>query len=175
MRTLGNMERALLVWRLVIRAKNYIMKKTFLFIVLFLLTFTTKAQFLATVQMTDTLEGICDHDRVFALFDSFDGQETPKCSVSKKEMEKILNKDLQFLKDNPKFKGKGMVGVFINCEGLVVEWDISNKTKSSKLDEEILEIFKTMNDWTVGKLDGEEVDTHDLISYEIKKGVLKIN
>lgn len=133
------------------------------------------AQLVATVQMKEPVDGICNPDEVYALFDGFEGQIRPKCTVSKKQMQDILNQKIQFLKGNPKFKGKGMVGVYINCEGLVVKWRISNKTSSEVLDAELLEIFKTFDDWSVGTFYGKEVDASELISYEIKKGVLIIN
>ena len=91
------------------------------------------------------------------------------------KMEEFLYEKLQFMKDNLTYKSKGMVGVYINCEGKALEWDISVKTKSAELDQQILEIFKTFNEWTSGKLNGKEVDTRELFSYEIKKGILKIN
>lgn len=151
------------------------MKKTFTILTLLLVGFTAKAQLIATVQMDETVEGICNQDEVYALYDGFDGQIEPKCSLSKKDMENLLNENLQFLKDNPKFKSKGMVGVYINCEGMPLQWDISVKTKKSDLDAEILKLFQTCEDWTPGTLDSKAVDTRELISYEIKKGVLKIN
>lgn len=151
------------------------MKKTLLLLILLITGLTTQAQFIATVQMDEEVEGICDHDKVYALFAGFDGQVPAKCSVSKNEMEQLLNEQLQFLKDNPKFRGKGMVGVYINCEGETLQWSVSVKTGNADLDKEILEIFQSFSQWEAGTLDGELVDTHELFSYEIKKGILKIN
>jgi len=151
------------------------MKKISLSLLLLVFSFASNAQFVAKVQMTDSLEGICDLNEVYALFDGFDGQVSPTCTVSKKEMEQRLNDNLTFLKEHPKFKGKGMVGVFVNCEGQVVEWDIDNKTSSSELDEQILAIFQTFDQWTPGTYNGQVVDTHELFSYDIKKGKLHIN
>lgn len=140
-----------------------------------LLAFRSQAQLLMQVQMDDSIEGICDNANVYALYDGFDQQIEPECSFTKEQMENILNDKLQFLKDNPKFKSKGMVGVFINCEGTAVQWDIAMKSKSAELDRQVLEIFQTFNEWTAGKLNGKTVDTRELFSYEIKKGVLKLN
>lgn len=151
------------------------MLRTTLLILLTSISFHYNAQLIAKVEMREDVEGICNKDEVYSLYGGFAGQIEPKCTLSKQQMEDILNEKLTFLKENPSFKSKGMVGVYINCEGRALQWDISVKTKSEELDRQILEIFKTFNEWTVGKLDGKAVDTRDLFSYEIKKGVLKIN
>lgn len=151
------------------------MIKTTTVALLTLLAFNSDAQLIVQVEMKEKIEGICNQEEVYSLYGGFEGQIEPKCSLSKKQMEEILNEKLQFLKDNLNYKSKGMVGVYINCEGKALEWDISVKTKSAELDQQILEIFKTFNEWTSGKLNGKEVDTRELFSYEIKKGILKIN
>lgn len=131
---------------------------------------------LATVQMKEKVEGICDSSRVFALYSGFKGQVQAKCPISKEEMEKQLNDSLTFLKENPKFKSKGMVGLYINCKGEPLQWEIEVKTKSKELDAQILAIFKryTQN-WIPGSLNREHVDSSELFSYEIKQGKLYIN
>jgi len=146
---------------------------TCLFLLIF--SFASTAQFVAKVQMKDSIEGICDHDNVYSLFDGFDGQVSAECSVSKNQMEKQLNEELTFLKEHPKFKGKGMIGFFINCEGEVVQCDIDNETGKPELDAEILRIFQTYTEWKHGTFNGKAVDTHELFSYEIKKGKIRLN
>ena len=149
------------------------MKKLILFITISTLSFVTHAQLIAKVEMKEKIEGICDNNNVYGLFDGWDGQVEPKCSLSKEEMQDKLN-EVQFLKDNPKFKGKGMVGVYINCKGEAINWRISVKT-SKDLDSQLLALFKSFNNWNVGTLNGQKVDSSELISYKIKKGKLIIN
>ncbi|WP_107037769.1 hypothetical protein [Brumimicrobium mesophilum] len=150
--------------------KNLLLSLAFLF-----LGFVSSAQIIATVQMDEIVEGICNHDEVYGLFDGFDGQVEPKSLLSKVEMQTVFNENLQFLKENPKFKSSGMLGVYINCEGEPLEWSISVKTKSKELDQQILEIALTFKEWKAGTLNGDAVDTRELISYKIKKGKLTIN
>lgn len=149
------------------------MKKLILLITISTLSFVTHAQLIAKVEMKEKIEGICDYNNVYGLFDGWDGQVEPKCSLSKEEMQDKLN-EVQFLKDNPKFKGKGMVGVYINCKGEAINWRISVKTNKD-LDSQLLALFKSFNDWNVGTLNGQKVDCSELISYKIKKGKLIIN
>lgn len=149
--------------------------KTVVVVFFAIFSFNANSQIIATVQMKEPIEGICDNDKVYALFSGFTGQEVPKCSISEEEMQLILNEKLKFLKDNPSFKGKGMVGVYINCEGEALNWHISVSTKNETLDTELLEIFETFNEWTAGRLNNKTVDCSELISFEIKKGKITLN
>ena len=132
------------------------------------------SQLVAKVQMDEEVEGLCNQKDVYALYNGWDGQVEPKCSVSEDDMQTELNK-VEYLKQNPKFKGEGMVGVYINCEGKAIGWEIDNETKSKELDQQLLEVFKTYQSWTAGTFNGDKVDCRVLISYKIKKGVLTIN
>lgn len=154
---------------------NNDMKKALLTISIIILCLTGHAQLIATVEMKEPIEGICNNKEVYGLFDGFSGQVEPKCSLTKEEIQKLLNEKVVFLKENPKFKGKGMVGVYINCKGEALNWAISVKTKNEELDKQILEVFKTLQNWTAGKLDGKNVDSRELISYTIKKGKIILN
>lgn len=147
--------------------------KKLLFIITILTSSISQAQLVAKVEMKEKVEGICDYDNVYGLYNGWDGQVEPKCSVSKEEMQTQLNQ-VQFLKDNPKFKGKGMVGVYINCKGEAIGWRIS-VTTNKELDQQLLAVFQSFNNWTVGTFNGKNVDCSELISYRIKKGILTIN
>ena len=151
------------------------MKKTLLIISIAILGLSGHAQLIATVEMKEPVEGICNHKEVYVLFSGFTGQVEPQCSLTKEEMQIMLNEKALFLKTNPKFKGKGMVEVLINCEGEVLKWEISTKTKSDELDRQILDAFITLQNWTPGKLNGEDVDSMKLIGYTIKKGEIILN
>lgn len=152
--------------------KNKNMKKVRLTISLLIIAFASQAQIIARVEMNENVEGICNNKEVYALFSGFKGQVEPKCSLAKEEIQKLLNEKNTFLKANPKFKGKGMVGVYINCKGEALNWDISVKTKNDELDQQILDVFKTLQTWTSGKLDDKNVDSRELMSYKIKKGMI---
>lgn len=122
--------------------------------------------------MKEKIEGLCSEKEVYSLFDGFKGQIEPKYSLTKLEIQNLLNEKVTFLKLNPKFKGKGMVGVFINCKGEALGWEISLKSKDQELDQQLIDIFKTLQSWTPGKLNGNNVDCRELISYKIKKGTI---
>jgi hypothetical protein len=68
-----------------------------------------------------------------------------------------------------------MVSIIINCKGEVVQCKIDNKSKSPVLDEQVVTVFKTLTSWKAGKLNGKEVDSLKLWSFEIKKGKLTLN
>lgn len=131
------------------------------------------AQFIMTVEMNEPVEGICNEKEVYALFPGFTGQEPAKCTTSDKEIEEMLNK-IPFLKSHPDFKGKGMVGFYINCEGDLLACEMDSKTKNKELDAQIVAVFKDLDSWQAGTLNGKEVDTRILYSFEIKKGKLTL-
>lgn len=133
-----------------------------------------EAQFVARLEVKDPIPGICDEKEVYALFPGFKGQEEAKCPVSKQEIEKRLN-EIPFLKQNPKYKDKGMMGVIINCKGVVVKCKMDNKTKSTELDKQIEDVFNSLGEWKAGKLNGTDVDTSTLWSFTIKKGKLTLD
>ena len=57
----------------------------------------------------------------------------------------------------------------------VVQCKIDNKTKSPVLDEQVVNVFKTLTDWKPGKLNNKEVDSLKLWSFEITDGKISLN
>jgi hypothetical protein len=153
------------------------MKKIMLLSFAVIICFASAGQFVARMEVkdTDTLTGVCDRKNVYTLFPMFQGQEEAVCSVYKDEMEEKLNTEVSWLKDNPKQTDKGMVSIIISCKGEVVRCETDNKTKSEELDKQILAVFPALKTWKPGKLNGKEVDSLTLWSFEIKKGKLKLN
>ncbi|MFI5204948.1 MAG: hypothetical protein ACHQF2_10670, partial [Flavobacteriales bacterium] len=146
-------------------------KKTLLLLLLVSLNgLMASAQFVAKLEVIEDIPGICDKNEVYAMFPSFKGQEEAVCPITKDEILKRLNEEVTFLKDNPKYKDKGMMGLIINCKGEVVQCKMDNKTKSAELDKQIEAVFNSLGIWKAGKLDGKEVDTSRLFSFSIKKG-----
>ncbi len=151
------------------------MKKTILILLTMIIGLTSSAQFVAKMEVKEEIPGICDKNEVYALFDSFKGQDEAICPVSKEEILKRLNSEVQFLKDNPKYKDKGMIGLIINCKGKVVSCKMDNKTKSSELDSQIEAVFNSLGEWKPGKLNGKKIDSSRLFSFKIKKGIVSFD
>jgi hypothetical protein len=132
------------------------------------------SQFVARADIKEKVEGICDKKNVYALLAMFKGQKEAVCSVEDPAIEQILNDSVQFIKNNPGYNDKGMVSLIINCRGEVVQCKIDNKTKSPVLDEQVVHVFKLLLSWKAGKLDGTDVDSIKLWSFEIKNGKIKL-
>lgn len=141
-------------------------------VILFMLTgySSVSAQFVALVQIEEPIEGLCDAKKVYALLAMFDGQEPAICPVANADILARLNSEVQFLKDNPKFDSKGMMGVMINCKGEVVQCKMDNKTGSPELDKQMEAVFNSLGSWKPGKLGGKEVDSMKLFSFKVKNG-----
>jgi hypothetical protein len=147
--------------------------KKILLIVLTITTYSTAfCQFVAKMEVKEPIEGICDANEVYALFPSMSGQEKAVCPLTKDEILKRLNSEIQFLKDNQKYKDKGMIGLVINCNGTVVKCKMDNETKSRDLDKQIESVFNSLGDWKPGKLNGKQVDSSRLFSFKIKRGII---
>lgn len=146
------------------------MKKTLLLLIVLLLELNVSAQFVAKMEVKEEIPGICNKNEVYAMFPSFKGQEEAICPITKEEISKKLNSEVAFLKNNPKCKDEGMIGLVINCKGDVVKCKMDNKTKSPELDTQIENVFNSLGVWKAGKLDKKEVDTSQLFSFKIKNG-----
>ncbi len=148
------------------------MKKICLVLIsIVLIGFTASAQFVAKMEVKEDIPGICDKNEVYALFPMMDGQDEAICPVSKDEILKRLNAEVKYLKDKPKYKDKGMIGLIINCKGELVKCEMDNETQSPELDKQIEEVFNSLGEWKAGKLNGKAVDSSRLFSFKIKKGV----
>jgi hypothetical protein len=128
------------------------------------------AQFVAKVEVKEPVKGLCDEKEVYALFPMFDNQKEAVCPVSEEEISRRLDSAVTFLKDNPKHKDKGMVGIWINCKGEMIKCEMDNKTKNATLDSQIVAVFNTLGKWKAGLLNTRPVDSMKLYSFEIKKG-----
>ena len=146
------------------------MKRIIFGLLISFFSINVSAQFVATMEVKEPIAGICNEKEVYALFSMLEGQEEAICPVYKDELLKRLNSEVQFLLDNPKFKGNGMIGLVINCKGEVVQCKMDNKTNSTELDTQIEAVFNSLGDWKAGKLNGNKVDSSILYSFKIKKG-----
>lgn len=140
-----------------------------------LLALSSSAQFVAKMEVKEDIPGLCDKKEVYVIFPMLKDQEEAVPPINEKKIEERLNEEVSFLKDNPKFNGKGMIGVVINCDGKMVKCEMDNSTKNEELDKQIEAVFATLTQWKPGVVSGRMVDTNVLFSFEIKKGKLSLN
>lgn len=127
------------------------------------------------MQVDEPIPGVCDNSRVYAILPiKGNGQVDAKPQLTEPEIEAKLNEEVAFLKQNTGYKDKGMVGLIINCKGEMVRCQIDNKTKSPELDDQIVAVFATLQNWKAGSINGQAVDTSVLYSFEIKDGKITL-
>jgi len=148
------------------------MKKISLLLLFIKLSMFSFAQFVARADIKENIDGLCDKKNVYALLEMLGAQREAICSVKESEIEKMLNDSVLYIKDKPDYKDKGMISIIINCKGEVVQCKIDNKTKSPLLDDQVVNVFRTLTSWTAGKLNGKKVDSLRLWSFEISDGKL---
>lgn len=150
--------------------------KRLLFILFFIPFMHINAQMVATVELKEPIEGMCDPEHLYALMPFFgEGQVEAVPPSTTEEMSKKVNSECEYLKNNPKFKGEGMIGFTINCNGELIKCEMDNKTTSTELDDQIIQIVKTMAAWTAGRMYDNPVDSYVIWSFSIKKGVITFN
>jgi hypothetical protein len=154
--------------------KIKLMKTIIIFTISIFLFTTVSAQFVAKVEVREPIQGLCNDKEVYTLFPMFGDQKEAVCPLSKEEITRRLDSAVTFLKDNPKFKDKGMVNIWINCKGEVVKCEMDNKTKDATLDMQIVAVFAALGKWEAGRLNGKPVDSLRLYSFEIKKGQITV-
>lgn len=130
------------------------------------------AQFVATMEVKEPIPGICDEKAVYAIFPGMADQEKALCPVTEAQIAERINAESAFLKENPKYKDKGMMGVVVNCKGEAVRVQMDNTTKSPELDKQIEAVFSALGAWKPAKLNGKEVDSSELFRFTIKGGKL---
>ncbi|MFL5766004.1 MAG: hypothetical protein ACJ77K_18815 [Bacteroidia bacterium] len=151
------------------------MKKIILIVSLALAGLTASAQLVAKMEVKEDIPGLCDKNEVYALIPSFKGQVEAACPVTKEEIQKRLNAEVAFLKDKPKYKDKGMIGLIVNCKGELIQCKMDNKTQNPELDQQIEAVFNSLGSWKAGSLNGKLVDSSILYSFKIKNGKLVLN
>lgn len=129
----------------------------------------------ARMQVDEPIEGVCDNANIIAIL-PFPGSNQVAAIPSKTEEEIAadLNATVDFLKDNPNYEDKGMVGLIVNCKGELVRCQIDNKTKSPELDSQIVAVFATLKKWTPGSVNNKSVDTSVLYSFTIEGGKITL-
>ena len=151
------------------------MKKTLvLFFCIFLFN-CLSAQLVAIMEVKEPIPGACDTKAIYALVSGFKDQVEPISPLTKDTIQARLTKKVDFVKQNPKFKGELMINCVINCSGDLIQCTVDNKSGNDELDSQVLAIFKTLTKWIPGKLNGKNVDSTELYSISVKKGVIKIS
>lgn len=132
------------------------------------------SQLIVTVQLEEPVAGMCG-ETMYALFSGFDHQQQPTCHQSKSQLVSLMNEQIEYLKTNPKAKGKGVMSIFINCRGEKIQVSSGLKDKNSELSKQIESFLRENGEWTPGIYNGQKVDCSELISIKIKKGVIYLD
>lgn len=151
------------------------MKTIFTFIFFTFSVSATFSQAVAKMEIKEPITGLCNEKEVYALLPMFTGQREAACPVMNETIQIRLNNEVKFIKDNPSFKGKGMINIVVNCKGEVVYCKMDRKTGNDELDKQIEAVFNSLGQWKAGTLNEKEVDSSRLFSFVIKKGKIVLD
>lgn len=149
-------------------------KSFFLIAVFQFINNLSHAQFIATVELKEPIDGMCS-ETMFALFSSLDNQQQAKLNMTDQELIALMNEKIPSLKTNLKFKADAVMAFYINCESEVIKTSSGLKDKTSQLSIEIEKFLAETGSWTAGKYQNENVDCSELIAIKIKKGVIYLD
>lgn len=149
------------------------MKNSILTSIIVLFSFYGNSQIVATVELKEPVSGMCG-DELYSLFDGWKQQKQASCDLSDEELIELMNEKIEYLKNNPKAKGKGVMSIYINCEGKKIQVS-SGIQNNSELANEIEQFLLEYGNWTPGEFYGKTVDCSELIAVKIKKGVIYLD
>ena len=146
------------------------MKTLFQLIVFLLISTQSIAQLILQAEGIKP-ENVCNPNSVYFLMER---KARPVESIDSIELK--LNKVVTFVSENKRFNAKPSIQCAINCKGelgggfhMVIESD------NEKLDEELLNFFKTIVEWKAGKKNKKKtVDSWYMWRMEIKDGYIDI-
>ena len=127
-------------------------------------------------QMIMSAEGVkpdnaCNPDNIYFLMER---RARPVESIDSIEIK--LNKTINFAKENPDFTGSCAIQFVVNCNGQVGGgFHVVTKSGNTKLDSDLMEFFKTIENWKAGKKNKKKtVDSWYMWRMEIKDGLIDI-
>lgn len=115
-------------------------------------------------------DNVCKQNKVYFLMEK---RARPIESIDSIEMQ--LNNVVLFAKQNPSFESKCAIQLAINCNGEIGGgFHVVTKSGNDKLDNDIIEFFKTIKTWKAGMIKKKTVDSWYMWRLEIKNGYIDI-
>lgn len=147
------------------KSTNILMKqKQILFLISFLFINLISYGQLIMSSPDVKIEDACNPNSVYAFL-------TEKASKkSFQEIETLLNEEIDFAKENPKFKSECAVQHIVNCKGNANTFHMVTNSKSEELDKQLLVFFKKMSDWNIVQYNDAPVDYWFMWLIKVKKG-----
>jgi hypothetical protein len=115
-------------------------------------------------------ENVCKPNTVYFLTEN---RAKPIDSID--SIETILNSTVKFAKENPKFEAKSAIQFAVNCKGQIGGgFHVVTKSGNDSFDQDLIEFFKTIQNWQAGKIRKKTVDSWYMWRLEIKNGFISI-
>jgi len=154
------------------------MKKQLLFILALVSSFVVNAQFVATMEVKEPIEGVCNQNGVYVILPiGSKKQVKAKSKLSDQEMEARFNA-LSYWKEHPEFEKKITFNLVINCKGEQVRQSFNNndnKTEDEVLNQQLLEVVASFKEWKPATIKKKKVDSSLFLSIVVKNGKVMIS
>jgi hypothetical protein len=139
------------------------------------LAFLCFASFQSYGQMVMSAEGVkaekaCQPSTIYFLMEK---RARPIEAIDSIEVK--LNRQVNFARENPNFQGKPSIQFAVNCNGEIGGgFHVVIKSGNEKLDNELIEFFKSVKEWKAGMIKKKTVDSWYMWRLEIKNGFIDI-
>ena len=146
------------------------MKHLLLFLIFLVISVSSIGQMIMSAEGVKP-DNACNPDYVYFLMER---RARPVESIDSIEIR--LNETITFAKDNPDFTGNCAIQFVVNCNGQVGGgFHVVTKSGNDKLESDLIEFFKTIEDWKAGKKNKKKtVDSWYMWRLEIKNGMIDI-
>ena len=145
------------------------MKKPFPLLIILLISVQSFGQMVMNAEGVNP-DNVCNPNTVYFLMER---KARPLESIDSIEFR--LNNTVQFPQQNPTFNSKAAIQLAVNCKGEVGGgFHVVTKSGNDKLDNEIIEFFKTIKTWKAGMIKKKTVDSWYMWRFEIKNGMIDI-
>ena len=115
------------------------------------------------------LLNVCDSENIIVFGDK---QPKPKEGIHK--IEHHLNRDLEFLVNNPDFVGTVFIENTVSCDGKVDNFNVIVSCDNYQLESELIKHLSKIEKWNVGEHHGKPADFWYLWKFKVKKGKITI-
>jgi hypothetical protein len=146
------------------------MKKIIQLVIIFMINLNSFGQMIMSAEGVNP-DNVCKPNEVYFLMEN---RARPTESIDSIEIR--LNNIIKNAKENPSFEAKPAIQFAVNCNGEIGGgFHVVTKSGNDKLDQELIEFFKTIKLWKAGKIKKKTVDSWYMWRLEIKNGYIDIN
>lgn len=160
-----------------VQMKNRTLPKLFcllLFASIIAVTACDTTGYVAIATKEGDMTGACDTFNIYQLFYKREGQKEAIPAITVDSITKQLYSSCLFIESHPEYKSSVAISCYINCKGELFKCASRGRRGDPVLREEVVAVFRTIENWTPGNLNGEIVDCVQDFRVDVNRGVVTV-